>query len=151
VFVHTPPMDLNGIPLFSLLQNKLGYLGERQKVIAQNVANASTPGFTPTDLKPFDKQPGVDGKGSAGVLAQPGRTDAGVSLGQPVAGSRPGQARSYMAESAPDSETTLNGNQVVLEEQMLKMSESRADYDAAIGFYQKSLGLLHLAIRKPGG
>jgi flagellar basal-body rod protein FlgB len=53
--------------------------------------------------------------------------------------------------SAPDSETTLDGNQVVLEEQMLKMSESRSDYDAAIGFYQKSLGLLHLAIRKPGG
>ena len=53
--------------------------------------------------------------------------------------------------ATPDSETTLNGNQVVLEEQMLKMSESRSDYDAAIGFYQKSLGLLHMAIRKPGG
>ena len=40
---------------------------------------------------------------------------------------------------------------LVLEEQMLKMSEARSDYEAAIGFYQKSLGLLHLAIRKPGG
>ena len=39
-------MDLGGIPLFSALQNKLGYLSEREKVIAQNVANASTPGFT---------------------------------------------------------------------------------------------------------
>jgi flagellar basal-body rod protein FlgB len=144
-------MDLNGIPLFALLQNKLGYLGERQKVIAQNVANASTPGFTPTDLKPFEKQPGLDPMSNATVLAQPGQTDSGISLGSPVASHKPGQARRYVAESAPDSETTLNGNQVVLEEQMLKMSESRSDYDAAIGFYQKSLGLLHLAIRKPGG
>jgi flagellar basal-body rod protein FlgB len=56
-----------------------------------------------------------------------------------------------MTLSAPDSETTLNGNQVVLEEQMLKMSESRSDYDAAIGFYQKSMDLLHLALKKPGG
>ena len=46
-------MDLNGIPLFAALKNKLGYLSEREKVIAQNVANASTPGFTPNDLKPF--------------------------------------------------------------------------------------------------
>lgn len=145
-------MDLNGIPLFSLLQNKLGYLSERQKVIAQNVANASTPGFTPTDLKPFDQQPGLDPHAPKGAaVAGPARTDAGISLGVSGAGAKSGQGRSYMAESAPDSETTLNGNQVVLEEQMLKMSESRSDYDAAIGFYQKSLGLLHLAIRKPGG
>jgi flagellar basal-body rod protein FlgB len=144
-------MDLNGIPLFSLLQNKLGYLSERQKVIAQNVANASTPGFTPTDLKTFDKQPGLDPKSSAGVLAQPGLSDAAVSPGSTIAIKKSAQPKPWMAEIAPDSETTLNGNQVVLEEQMLKMSESRSDYDAAIGFYQKSLGLLHLAIRKPGG
>jgi flagellar basal-body rod protein FlgB len=144
-------MDLNGIPLFSMLQNKLGYLSERQKIIAQNVANASTPGFTPSDLKPFAKQPGMDPAASARVLAQPAQASSGASLGAPVTSLRPAQPKTYVSESVPDSETTLNGNQVVLEEQMLKMSESRSDYDAAVGFYQKSLGLLHLAIRKPGG
>jgi flagellar basal-body rod protein FlgB len=150
VFVHTRAMDLNGIPLFSLLRNKLGYLSERQKVIAQNVANASTPGFTPSDLKPFERQPGLDPHASARILAQPAQTDSGISMGSPVTG-HTAALPSYVSFSAPDSETTLNGNQVVLEEQMLKMSESRSDYDAAIGFYQKSLGLLHLAIRRPGG
>lgn len=151
MFVHTPRMDLNGIPLFALLQNKLGYLSERQKVIAQNVANASTPGFTPTDLRPFDQQRNLDPRPkTAGVLVQPAQADAGVSLGTSVNSHKASQSKTYTSESAPDSETTLNGNQVVLEEQMLKMSESRSDYDAAIGFYQKSLGLLHLAIRKPG-
>lgn len=145
-------MDLNGIPLFSLLQNKLGYLSERQKMIAQNVANASTPGFTPSDLRPFDHQPGVDPKAGASLVTEPAKASAGVSLGDPVSTHRQAaQSKKYTAMATPDSETTLNGNQVVLEEQMLKMSESRTDYDAAIGFYQKSLGLLHLAIRKPGG
>jgi flagellar basal-body rod protein FlgB len=145
-------MDLNGIPLFSLLQNKLGYLSERQKVIAQNVANASTPGFTPSDLKPFQKQQGLAGPQSvANIVAQPAQTDAGISLGSPVTSHRQATSKNYVSQNAPDSETTLNGNQVVLEEQMLKMSESRSDYEAAIGFYQKSMDLIHLALKKPGG
>ena len=55
-----------------------------------------------------------------------------------------------MEVAGRDSETTLNGNAVVLEEQMLKLADARMNYDAAIGFYQKSLGLLKLAARAPG-
>lgn len=143
-------MDLGGIPLFSALQNKLGYLSEREKVIAQNVANASTPGFTPMDLKPFAQQPGMDAKANAAVLAPPAQTDSGVSLGA-SATRRQEKPKTYVSVASPDSETTLDGNQVVLEEQMLKMNEARSDYEAAIGFYQKSLSLLHLALRRPGG
>ena len=36
-----------------MLRGRLGYLAERQQLIAENVANADTPGFLPTDLKPF--------------------------------------------------------------------------------------------------
>ena len=32
----------------------------------------------------------------------------------------------------------------------MKMSDARMSYDAAIGFYQKSLNLLRLAARAPG-
>ena len=39
---------------------------------------------------------------------------------------------------------------VVLEEEMMKMSDARMNYDAAISFYQKSLGLLRMASRAPG-
>jgi flagellar basal-body rod protein FlgB len=146
-------MDLNGIPLFSLLQNKLGYLSERQKMIAQNVANASTPGFTPSDLKAFQGQNTAAARVKLALAAGPAKASDGISLGSPSDShsKAAGGSKGYVAQATPDSETTLNGNQVVLEEQMLKMSESRSDYDAAIGFYQKSLGLLHLAIRKPGG
>ena len=57
---------------------------------------------------------------------------------------------SHKPVDAPDSDTTLDGNQVVLEEQMLKMNETRMSYDAAISFYQKSMHLLRMAGRAPG-
>jgi len=61
-----------------------------------------------------------------------------------------GQRARFDTVTAPDSETTLDGNAVVVEEQMLKMAESRMAYDAAIGFYQKSMQMLRMAARAPG-
>ena len=49
-------MDLSQIPLFAMLRGRLGYLSQRQQVIAQNVANSDTPGFLPKDLTPFSFQ-----------------------------------------------------------------------------------------------
>jgi flagellar basal-body rod protein FlgB len=56
----------------------------------------------------------------------------------------------FAPTKAPDSETTLDGNSVVVEEQMLKMAESRMAYDAAIGFYQKSMSMIRMAAKRPG-
>ncbi|MDB5494179.1 MAG: flgB, partial [Phenylobacterium sp.] len=49
-----------------------------------------------------------------------------------------------------DTETRLDGNSVVLEDEMMKMAQARTDYDAAITFYEKSLALIRLAARAPG-
>ena len=48
---------------------------------------------------------------------------------------------------SPDSETTLNGNSVVLEDEMMKMTQARMDYDAAVTFYQQSQQLLTTAAK----
>ena len=141
-------MDLADIPLFSILKGRMGYLSDRQRVISENVANADTPGFTPHDLKPFSFEAQVKAAGAAH-----GATPAGVqAMTQPGHMQAPG-ARGPAAVKpvkTHDSETTLDGNSVVLEEEMLKMTDSRMNYDAAIAFYQKSLGLLRLAVRRPG-
>ena len=139
-------MALEDIPLFGMLRSRLGYLGERQRLIAENVANADTPGYTPRDLRPFTlpSATGPSSPGGGGGL-EPSRTSPRHLPGRqrpPGTGLRP-------IEQA-DSETTMNGNGVVLEEQMMHMTETRIEYDAAIGFYQKSLGLLRLASRRPG-
>lgn len=135
-------MRLDDIPLFDAIRSRLGWLEERQRVIAQNVANSDTPGYAARDLKaPGDfahvlarqvQGVGVIRTSSAHIVAEPHR---------PVR---------YAAAEAPDSETTLDGNSVVVEEQMLRMAESRMAHDAAIGFYQKSMNMLRMAARPPG-
>jgi flagellar basal-body rod protein FlgB len=50
----------------------------------------------------------------------------------------------------PDTEARLDGNTVVLEDQMAKMTEARLEHDAAIAFYQQSLTLLRTAAKAPG-
>jgi len=143
------PMDLAQIPLFAMLRGRMGYLSDRQRVIAENVANSETPGFQPKDLKPFTFQAKVEAQGmtSSASASMPAVTHPGHML---PASARSGGSSGAKAITARDSETTLNGNGVVLEEQMLKLSDARMNYDAAIGFYQKSLGLLRMASRAPG-
>src|SRR3954466_14999864 len=57
LFVHDfRAMNLDDIPLFSMLRSRLGYLNQRQQVVAQNIANADTPSYTPRDLSGFSFQ-----------------------------------------------------------------------------------------------
>lgn len=141
-------MDISGIPLFAMLRQRLGYLGERQRVIAQNVANADTPGFVGRDLKPFNFAAEVQSPAGMASLQS-------VRPAQTASGHLPGFARrtgggTFRSVTTADSETTLDGNGVVLEDQMIRMGEARMEYEAAIGFYQKSLALLRMAARPPG-
>ena len=142
-------MNLGDIPLFSMLKGRLGYLTERQKLISQNVANSDTPGYVPADLKPFTFDARVK------AAAQTARSAGAPAMTQPnhMAGTvaPKGPAAVYKDRERRDYETTLDGNSVELEQQMLKMADARTNYDAAIGFYQKSLGLLRMAARPPRG
>lgn len=144
-------MDPNQISVFSLLKSRMQMLGERQKVIAQNVANVSTPGYVPGDIDQdafaatLQRMAG-HGRGGAG----PARTAmVATQAGHmaPVGGS---SAPGVSVVKSPDSETTLDGNAVVVEEQMIKIAETRMDFETMVGLYQKSLGLLRLASRAPG-
>lgn len=142
-------MDIANIPIFAMLRSRMGYLSERQRVIAENVANASTPGYAPRDLKPFSFKAQVEAATTASpstmAMTQPGH------MLPKSAQSTSAAAGALKAVKVQDSETTIDGNSVVLEEEMMKMSQARMDYDAAVGFYQKSLDILKLATRKPGG
>jgi flagellar basal-body rod protein FlgB len=136
VFIHSEVMSGDDVPIFSMLKSRMTYLADRQQVIAQNVANSDTPGFTPKDLKPFTL-PGHGG--AAGGLAP---------LTSPMHLTAPRAAASVAKPvDSPDSETTLNGNSVVLEDEMMKMTQARMDYDTAVTFYQQATTLLQTASR----
>ena len=156
-------MNLTDIPLMAMLKGKMAYLSQRQSVIAQNVANADTPGYVPRDMKAFafEQVLGSGGFPGAGLAAPTGRGEAaGAPSVDQVSEMRtnpmhlqispPGQGTRYGNQIAEDSEVRLDGNHVVLEEQMVKLTNSRLDYDAAVGFYQKSMSLLTSALKRPG-
>ncbi|MFN3558890.1 MAG: flagellar basal body rod protein FlgB [Brevundimonas sp.] len=135
-------MGFTDLPLLSQIKGRLSWLDQRQRVIAENVANSDTPGYVGRDLnQPADFAAAMRGGGGNLQMA---RTSA-MHIAPPGQ-----QASRFDTVKAPDSETTLDGNAVVVEEQMLKMAESRMAYDAAIGFYQKSMQMLRTAARAPG-
>ena len=137
-------MGVADIPLLSQIKGRMTWLDERQRLIAQNVANSDTPGYVGRDLKaPTDFAAALrDGGGLRMVQTSAGHMPIGGPNGAPVA--------RFTSQASPDSETTLDGNAVVVEEQMLKMAESRMAYDAAIGLYTKSMAMIGLAAKVPG-
>ncbi|MDB5421480.1 MAG: flagellar basal body rod protein [Brevundimonas sp.] len=135
-------MGLADLPLLSQIKGRMTWLDERQRVVAQNVANSDTPGYVARDLRaPTD---------FAAAMRQAGPLQMTRTSAAHIAPANANVAR-FTSNAAPDSETTLDGNSVVVEEQMLKMAESRMAYDAAIGFYTKSMQMLRMAAKKPGG
>ncbi len=137
-------MGVADIPLLGQIKGRLSWLDERQRLVAQNVANADTPGYVGRDLKaPTDFAAAMrEGGGLRMVRTSAAHMPVGGPNGAPVA--------RFTSEASPDSETTLDGNAVVVEEQMLKMAESRMAYDAAIGLYTKSMAMMRLAAKAPG-
>ena len=134
---------MEDIGLMTALKAKMSWLSHRQKVVAENVANSSTPGYVAHDLKPLDFK--------AAMAAQKGEN--GEQLAMTQAGHMPQpntKGSGAKSQTSPDSETTLNRNSVTLEDEMIKMAETRMEYEAALGFYQKSLDMVRMAARAPG-
>ena len=136
-------MGLDDIPLFAMLKDKLGYVNARQRLISQNVANADTPGYAPRDLKAFSFAAMTKAAAASGASGL-ARTDPAHMSGALVASTGAKDA------ALPDSEVRLDGNQVVLEEQMMKLTQARIDYESAIDFYQQSMNMITTAARAPG-
>ena len=46
------------LDIFQALVRRMQWLGQRQNVLAQNIANTDTPGYRPQDLKhgPFERE-----------------------------------------------------------------------------------------------
>ena len=135
-------MSISDLPVLSVLRTKMQWHQERQRVLAENISNANTPNFKPSDLvePKFDKQ-GSSVGGSMGSLAMM-RTSAthigATGGGQTFKGD--GGRSGFLTKPA--------GNAVNLEDQMLKVSANQMDYAAATSLYTRSLGMLKTAIGK---
>jgi flagellar basal-body rod protein FlgB len=138
-------MDLSQTQFFGLLRARLSQLSERQRLIAENIANASTPGYHPRDLdtSAFERTLAAAGAGGQGL--QMTRTSASHMMPGGASGSS--QAKIV---ARVDGDTTIDGNAVVLEDEMARASETRMQFETGIALYQKGLDLIRLASRPPG-
>lgn len=126
-------MDLMKSSLFAGLAGRLQFLAARTATLAENVANADTPGYVARDLK------AEKFKSLANAQA--------LKVSDPRHISPPKTAATTQTVFSPDGEASLNGNQVSVETQMMKLSETRMDYQLASGVYRKAVDLIRLAAR----
>jgi flagellar basal-body rod protein FlgB len=130
-------MNLPDVPLFSMLRERMTWLHQRQDVLSQNVANADTPGYVARDLKPLNFEDALDvTKHGAAMITTNIRHIA-------LTPSRSGQ---YEDHETPDQEADPNGNAVSLEMEMIKVSETQAQFQAAANLYAKAMTLMKTAI-----
>jgi len=129
-------MALTDSGLIRLMTDKMSYLGQRQAVLAQNVANANTPGFKAKDLTPFSFGDAL--KEAEGMKITNPRHIIPASMAGINASTK--KARSF--------ETVPSGNSVELEQQMMEVSKTAVDFQAAAGIYHKIMGMFRTAIGK---
>jgi flagellar basal-body rod protein FlgB len=138
-------MDLSQTQFFGLLRARLNQLSERQRLISENIANASTPGYRPRDLDTSSFERALAAAGASNDGLQMTRTAPNHMM--PGGASGPAQANIVTHD---DSDTTMDGNAVVLEDEMAKASDTRMQFETGIALYQKGLDLIRLASRAPG-
>jgi flagellar basal-body rod protein FlgB len=129
-------MPISDVPIFSMLRTRMQWHQERQRVLAENVANSDTPKFQPRDLKEptFDQGPG------SGSLTIASTNPAHFSGG--------GGAQQFRADRTYVSETRPGGNGVNLEDEMMKVAQNQMDYQAATALYSHGLNLIKTALGK---
>jgi flagellar basal-body rod protein FlgB len=115
---------------------------ERQRVLAENVANSDTPNYKPRDLvePKFDPSGASAPGGAMGTLPMM-RTSASHM-------SASGAPETFDQNRKVGFETKPAGNAVNLEDEMLKVSSNQMDYAAVASLYSRSLHLLKTAIGK---
>jgi flagellar basal-body rod protein FlgB len=138
-------MDLTSIPFLDVLRQRMSWLSARQNVLSQNVANADTPGYSARDLKPLDFEKllreAASGAPSVVALATTDPRHFGAS---------PDAASGFQEQDGGDQAIDQTGNSVSVEEEMMKVADTQAQYQAATDIYAKAIGMMRTAIDRSG-
>lgn len=127
-------MKLDSMSFFQLASQRMQWLSAGQQVVAENIANADTPGFKARDVSPFAEY--LTGARSPGVKTTHTAHISG--------GGRAGGVRIMQDEGV--WETSISGNTVALEHQTMKSSEISGSYQLAALLYGKGHQLLTLSV-----
>ena len=128
---------LGDLKLFAMAQKTMDWLAKRQDVVAQNIANANTPKYRPSDLAPLDFK----------NLLEPER--------QPVRATVTNSAhfsplvetvRFETVQEHQPEESKLDGNAVLLEEQTKKLGDIKDLNALATTLLQANVSMFKTAL-----
>ncbi len=123
--------------LFELAERRLNWTTRQQAALAQNIANADTPGFQPREMVAF-----------ADTLSQ-------VSGATPVR-TNPMHLAGALSDRedllAPRSQLrSIDGNGVTLDQQLAKVADTQTMQSLVTTIYRKYLSWFSLALGRPSG
>lgn len=126
----------SNVDLSELLEKRMSYLNQRQAVLAENVANADTPGYKARDLAPMSF----------------GDTLKQVSVGMTVTDPKhiiPASMAGVNSKTVNQEglEVLPSGNSVDVEQQMLEVSKTAVDYEGITSIYRTIGSLFRIAIK----
>jgi len=134
-------MNLTSVPLLDVLRERMSWLSARQNVLSQNVANADTPGYSAVDLKPVDFEKVLQ------QSTEPAAFQGGLVLTDPHhIASTPSDTSGFQSTAAGDDAIDQTGNTVSVEEEMMKVADTQAQYQAATNIYAKAISMMRTAI-----
>lgn len=126
---HLPNIDI-----MSLAERKMSYLQNRQSVLAGNVANANTPNYVPKDVSPFQ-----------GVL----NTEHKAALKRTNPAHLAGNTGAFHTNRI-GSRGSLDGNHVVLEDEMAKIADNSDQQRFASSVYGRYVSMMGMAVNGSG-
>ena len=101
------------------------HAAQRQSMVAENIANANTPGYKAKDLESFNE------------AFQRGAIDTNAPQSQ----------RNFREETLnAKGIVSPNGNTVSIEDQMWRSAEASRDHNAATTIYSKALAMLRASV-----
>lgn len=131
-------MGLSSIPLFSALTEKMKWHQTRQGLLAENVANAETPGYRGRDLKAYGFAEHMRNLSVASISTTATNPNHIVKAGSGADGFGSRQLNNF--------EVTPEGNGVTLEDEMMKVTTNQMDYQAVTALYSRSIRMIKTAL-----
>lgn len=119
------------------MKARLNFLSERQNTLSMNIANADTPKFKAKDLEPVDFNALIHKEKR--VVHLKTTSDAHMDTKRNI-------TKYDVIKNESPYETKPNGNNVILEEQMVKMANNNMEYQETLSLVRKITSMLKMAI-----
>ena len=142
-------MDLKNLTVFSLANQNMRYLTAKEKVIAANIANSSTPDYLPQDIQKPDFLRKMEEVKHSNLTLHITNSKHFARLKSETQ-KQPGNVLAIYTPQPKDA-LTIDGNGVIVEDQMNEASKASSEYKKMITIYNSYKNMLSTAVTKING